>query len=415
MRTGWLLALLLTCFLFLSEGRDSERNQQISIKAALRTPSHVSPGQSYNLTPFDHCETSLRPPSPTIPEYIIDLDCPPKERWKELITDKRKEIVVLIEHVKKFCDVLFGHTLFWMVEEFMPRLADTLPAEYREEFEGIALITGMNFGEVVLFNVFYEFFSLCTSIVARSDDGVLYHGRNLDFGLFLGWDPVNHTWQTATLLKPLVVSLNFIQGNKTLYRAINYAGYTGILTAINPGKFALTVDERFTWDGGYVGIAEWILGDRNQQWMGFLTRQVMETCGSYSCAQKKLSKPPLVAPVYFILSGTSPTEGCVITRGRNNFDIWPLGERHENQTGDWFLVQTNFDHWKKPSPIDNRRSPAVKCMDQLGNKDVPGTLSNVLSTRPVLNKLTTYTSIMSAEKHQFRTWIQSCPDPCWPW
>lgn len=57
-----------------------------------------------------------------------------------------------------------------------------------------------------------------------------------------------------------------------------------------------------------MGIVEWILGMRDQQWIGFFTRQVMEKCNSFTCAQKMLAKAPLVAPVYFILSGVSSTE-----------------------------------------------------------------------------------------------------------
>ena len=41
-------------------------------------------------------------------------------------------------------------------------------------------------GEVVLYNIFYEVFTVCTSIVAQDTNGKMYHARNLDFGLFLG-------------------------------------------------------------------------------------------------------------------------------------------------------------------------------------------------------------------------------------
>lgn len=372
--------------------------------------------KSSNFSPFDHCETDVVPPSSLeIPEYVINLDLPPRKRWIKLVQDKKAEIFALIENMKNNSDLIFGHSLFWMVDNVLPLLANTLPSEYREELIGISEETGVGLGEITLFNVFYEFFSACTSIIAQSESGVMFHGRNLDFGLFLGWDPVNHTWQTTGLLKPLVVQLRFVQGNNTVYRAVSYAGYTGILTALKPQKFTLTIDERFRVNGGYVGITEWIFGMRDQQWLGFLTRQVMEKCNSFTCAQKMLAKAPLIAPVYFILSGVSSKEACIITRGRKSFNIWPLGQKQKKQIGDWFLVQTNFDQWKKPPFYDDRRTPAIHCMDQLGNKDVPQSLANVLSTRPVLNKLTTYTAVMSAEKDMLKVWIQSCPDPCWPW
>ena len=39
-----------------------------------------------------------------------------------------------------------------------------------------------------LYNLFYEFFTVCTSILARDSRGQLFHARNLDFGVFLGYD-----------------------------------------------------------------------------------------------------------------------------------------------------------------------------------------------------------------------------------
>ena len=41
-------------------------------------------------------------------------------------------------------------------------------------------------GEIVLYNIFYEIFTVCTSIVARNENGKMFHARNLDFGLFMG-------------------------------------------------------------------------------------------------------------------------------------------------------------------------------------------------------------------------------------
>ena len=71
------------------------------------------------------------------------------------------------------------------------KVADSLPAPYGDEIKGIANVTGINLGEVVLFNIFYEVFTLCTSLVAQDANGNVYHARNLDFGVFLGWDLKN--------------------------------------------------------------------------------------------------------------------------------------------------------------------------------------------------------------------------------
>ena len=54
-------------------------------------------------------------------------------------------------------------------------------------------------GDIILYNIFYEIFSMCTSIVAESETGELIHGRNLDFGLFVGWDFQAMFWLLQTV------------------------------------------------------------------------------------------------------------------------------------------------------------------------------------------------------------------------
>lgn len=58
-----------------------------------------------------------------------------------------------------------------------------------------------------MYNIFYEIFTLCTSIVGVDTNGNMYHGRNLDFGLFLGWDLNNDTWKLSELLRPLIMNV----------------------------------------------------------------------------------------------------------------------------------------------------------------------------------------------------------------
>lgn len=65
-------------------------------------------------------------------------------------------------------------------------MATSLPYPFYEEMVGIATFSGMPLSLVTLYNIFYEAFTLCTSIIAQDPEGHLYHGRNLDTGVFLG-------------------------------------------------------------------------------------------------------------------------------------------------------------------------------------------------------------------------------------
>ena len=44
----------------------------------------------------------------------------------------------------------------------------------------------LSLGEIVLYNIFYEVSTACTSIIGQTDNGQLFHARNLDFGLLMG-------------------------------------------------------------------------------------------------------------------------------------------------------------------------------------------------------------------------------------
>uniref|UniRef100_A0A8C7MKJ8 Acid ceramidase n=1 Tax=Oncorhynchus kisutch TaxID=8019 RepID=A0A8C7MKJ8_ONCKI len=323
--------------------------------------------------------------------YTIDLDLPPSERWKLIMTDKKAEVrlVTLIQAIRDLANALVpSGKLIDLVDKDLPLIVNTLPYPFNEEIKGIATASGVPLGNLI-------------------------HGRNMDFGLFMGWDMKNRSWLITEKLKPLVVNIDFQRGNKTIFKSTNFAGYVGMLTGIKPHAFTLTMNERFSLDGGYIGIVEWILGHRDGMWMSFLTRSVLENATSYEEAKNLLAQTKLLAPAYFILGGNQTGQGCVITRSRVlSLDIWEI----ELKLGRWYVLETNYDHWKEPLFLDNRRTPAMKCMNQTMQANISlKTVYDVLSTKPVLNKLTTYTTLMDVNEGKLESYIRDCPNPCMPW
>ncbi|XP_051895497.1 acid ceramidase isoform X2 [Pristis pectinata] len=350
----------------------------------------------------------------SVPWYKIDLDATPRKRWNQLINDKKVELTNLIQVIKDLAiDFFPSGKLIELVDKGLAPLVDTLPSPFNEELKGIADVSGVALGEIMLFNIFYEVFTVCTSLVAEDKTGKLYHARNLDFGLFLGWDIKNNSWRIPEYLRPLTVNLDFQRNNRTVFKSTNFAGYVGMLTGMKPGTFTLTMNERFSIDGGYIGIIEWILGKRNGVWMSFLTRSVLENATSYAQAKELLANTEMLAPAYFILGGNQSGEGCVITRSRTaSLHIWEL----DIKRGGWYVLETNYDHWKEPLFLDDRRTPAMKCMNQTTQAKISlETIYDVLSTKPVLNKLTTYTTLMDVSARTFESYLRDCPDPCMPW
>ncbi|KAL5005343.1 hypothetical protein ScPMuIL_018799 [Solemya velum] len=362
------------------------------------------------------CVHDAYPPKPSlkIPTYTVNLDLPGRQRWVEITGAKKVEIANLLAVLKKFL-ATFGEIaekLINFIDEKGDKFDETLPQPFADEIQGIADATGLKLGEVVLYNIFYEVFTVCTSIIAEDPQGNLYHARNLDFGLLLGWDNKTDAWEVTEALRPLIVNVNYTRSGKVIFKAVHFAGYVGVLTAIKPGLFTLSMNERFGVDGGYIGVLEWIMGDHSATWMGFLTRQTMENALSYNEARNMLVNTKMLAPAYFILGGNKTGEACVITRNRlDTRDTWEIQD-----AGKWYILETNYDHWKAPLVIDDRRGPANKCMKEMTQQNVSFKgIFNVLSSKPVLNKLTTYTALMSVKSGDLETWLQYCPDPCFPW
>lgn len=66
--------------------------------------------------------------------------------------------------------------------------------------------------------------------------------------------------------------------------------------------------------------------------------------------------------------------------------------------------------------LDDRRTPAHRCMKAMGQNNVGfAGLFDVLSSKPVLNKLTTYTALLQVNTGLMESYLQYCPDPCSPW
>ncbi|XP_072481742.1 acid ceramidase [Notamacropus eugenii] len=367
----------------------------------------------------ENCRKATYPPSgPTyrgpVPWYTINLDLPPYKRWHEVVTDKAPGLRNIVQNLKTLVNSFFpSGKVIKIVDEHLPSMLGNLPWPFEEEIKGIADVSGVPLGEVLTFNIFYELFTVCTSIIAEDKKGHLFHARNMDFGIFLGWNMNNNSWTVTENLKPISVNLDFQKNNRTVFRATSFAGYVGALTGMKPGIFSLTLNERFTSNGGYLGILEWILGRRQDMWIGFLMRTVLENATSYEDAKNLLTKTKILAPAYFILGGNKSGEGCVITRDRKStVDVYEL---KPNQ-GRWFLVETNYDRWKSPFFLDNRRKPAIFCLNQTTQENMSlASFYDVLSTKPILNKLTAYTTLMDVTTNVYESYLRDCPDPCIGW
>lgn len=112
------------------------------------------------------------------------------------------------------------------------------------------------------------------------------------------------------------------------------------------------------------------------------------------------------------------SEGAIITRGRDGVDgVLELNSETvgDNESGSWYLVETNSDPDQEPPFWDRRRAPAVKCMKKKTKNITPADVFDVLSTKPMLNMMTVFTTIMNPATGYHESYVRSCDYPCPPW
>ncbi|XP_076456675.1 N-acylethanolamine-hydrolyzing acid amidase-like [Babylonia areolata] len=347
--------------------------------------------------PLPLCCTPLSRPSDPQPvkTYNVDLNSDPRQRWNEVLHDHRHYVPAILDMIRSF----IPQDVLPLAEQIAEDIENLIPSPFAQEITGIANYWGMNVGDMILLNIIYDITAYCTSVVAQDGNRVIWHARNLDY-------------ESSDLLRNLTISVNFRHGNKTLYQAVTVAGYAGVLTGQRPHGFTVSVDQRGSkkhrlgpwWENELTAILY-----KSSSFVTFLIRQTLEETQRFSEAVLKMSTTVIHAPVYIIVGGASQGEGVVITRDRvaalDRFYLNPL-------QGRWYVLETNYDHWLPAPAFDSeRRAVGHREMDKLGSENVNSTtLYQVLSTAPVLNNYTTYTTVMSASQPEvFNTQVRWPP------
>jgi len=349
------------------------------------------------------CDVPFNPyPDPQpIPQYTINLDLPPSQRWTQICS------VPLIKTnanylYKTFTSILPGDILLDIGNDICDHY---FPQEYAQEIMGCAQAMGIPYGYLALFNLGYEVSDACTSIVAQAPDGTIYHARNMDF-----WEGMGFT----ETLKNMAVLVNFQKGGKTVFSSATFAGMVGVLSGFKNKQFSVTIDTRF-YPGGITQLFYEIIAaitEQNATLVTFLARDVFQNENNFQSALNALSTGTLIADVYYIIAGLNNNEGAVISRNRTGADdVWILN--WANGQGRWYEVETNYDHWEEPPWFDDRLDPANDAMDAMGMHGVSlDNMFKVLSVKPVLNIQTTYTILSCPTTGNFTALTRYCPYPC---
>ncbi|KAI0981179.1 hypothetical protein GJ496_002266 [Pomphorhynchus laevis] len=348
-----------------------------------------------------------------VKERVVNLDLPPEERWEEIMKEHKFLFIELVNKMKSQIREVFhvNEGFFEMLEIFIPdHVKDNLAEEYWLEMEGIAKSSNLHISYIITTNILYEIAALCTT-ATQYDESIddIVQLRNLDFGIMMGWDHINNRWIIQEYLQPLLMSVNFTSSGKTLFRSVGYAGSIGVLTGMKPSGFAISINLRFSINGGYLGLMELFFNIiNNQSFATLAVRDVLTNVNTYEAAVANLSHTPLISSVYFTISGVRPHEGCVLARSRTRLvDRWEIQSLSQN-IRDKLLVQTNYDR-NKPQPItDNRVYPVYRCVvESPKNQSIIAKLYNALSTNPVGDIITIHTTIMCARNNIFKSYLRN--------
>jgi hypothetical protein len=169
---------------------------------------------------------------------------------------------------------------------------------------------------------------------------------------------------------------------------LTWPGYTGVLQALAPGRFAAALNQAPMEQPVGVYLLDWLV-NRSRVWKqphltpAHLLRQVFEGARDFAEAKAMLSETPIALPVIYILAGIEPDEACVIERLPDRAHMvngtvcatnawqapgWLGRSRGKDNPGRLALMRTaehsvdGVFEWLRP-PILNRRTRLVFVAD----------------------------------------------------
>jgi len=352
--------------------------------------------------------SSYIPPQPDftpVTTVTINLDLPPAQRWDQVCSDP--QYLSVAQTVIDRFNALLPTELADALDEIGQNIDTYIPQPFAGEMLSCAYAAGVRAGDIVLLNLMYEVSDLCTAIIVRLPNGEMLQARNLDFGL-LGF---------AEFLRNMTARIEWQTNGQTLYTTAGFVGYVGVLSGVRSGLMSLTLNTRMMGKPMIQMLTILIdsIKEKNYELVGLVGRTVLENATSYASALKYIQTVPLIADVYYIVASGQPNEGgAVITRNQTTaVDSWILPGMNSEGSA-WFEVQTNYDHWKPLPWFDDRAVPAEESLSDIGQYSITMAqiAQNVLTVKPVLNQMTTYTAVMAASNGTMSVWNRYCNSPC---
>mmetsp|Transcript_41040 Transcript_41040/g.114058 ORF Transcript_41040/g.114058 Transcript_41040/m.114058 type:complete len:383 (-) Transcript_41040:207-1355(-) len=340
--------------------------------------------------------------------YTVDLGQDPAHRWDHVAAAQKEVVVHAVQSIFSNPRIKPVIPLARLIVGNALEAQRLLPGTLLVEAKGIARETGLEVQDLVLVGVFYDLFAAaksplafaaCMGVVAQSTSGEITHGRNLDYDF-------------AADLAKITLVIDFARNRTTVFTAVTFGPNPTFNTAVKWGGFSVTQNER---DRGNVLTNLWDIVLLGRPALFGRIRKAMETVPTFEEAVLFFSEVKLSAAAYFILGGTKPGEGAVVTRDRDAVvDVWRLNP----VAGLWYVLETNYDRTAEVPTGDDRRHPLERALDATGPQHINAdSIWRVLSLKSVnvsagerspLNNATIYSTVMQASNPAtFRTLVRT--------
>ncbi|MEL6374519.1 MAG: hypothetical protein AAFR04_11185 [Pseudomonadota bacterium] len=169
-------------------------------------------------------------------------------------------------------------------------------------------------------------------------------------------------WRTRGLGRHVVAA--DVDGPGGRYLTLTWPGYTGVLQAMAPGRFAAALNQAPMRQPIGLLPLDWAV-NRARVWgmphptSAHLLRQVMEQAATFEDAQDMLTRTPVAAPAIYVLAGLTPDALVTIERLETGHRVY---EGH--------VCAAN--HWRTAVPADERAAAAVEALAEGAEARVTG-------------------------------------------
>jgi len=350
----------------------------------------------------------LTVPANALPSFDIDLDTPPEKRWVKVVAHYRSDMIamgkalgpLLAQHLGKEWES-------WLqVAHFDP--------EYEAELQGIVDAvndSSSTLNSAKLTTLLYEIGSptACSAALWAMRNGTVMQGRNMDYAFHFklpGGSLMN--WNNVTF------DVTFHKAGKPLYKTTSWPGLIGVHTGMRFGGWSIQQNSRSALNDWHENLKVAKQGGQTFPPETLVVRKVMDTVPHFKDAVAKINATKFMAPMYFIMSGTGPFEGAVLTIDRmaNHTSSTPPVVKVSNTSTGWHLVQTNDDlgaNLSQPS-LDPRR-PIANYMLSGATQDIISVehLMQFMHSSPLKNFQTVFSTVMVPAKDYFKTTLPDEP------